>query len=326
MFSLLKESVLNIKSKLQSITDVLETDEKNVVKKIEKKEKRIFQDSEKKIEKLKNQMIIKLNIGGKIFQTTIETLENFKNSLFYESLKNHKQDEEIFFDRPFKHFKYVLDFLRSDNINLKVIGNRQIRELVKDELIFYKLISEEELKIFQEIEIGWEPNLSKIGAFTLYSSDEKTIHINSTSCYTHFVTDRKWTDESFVIEFESNVMNIDEYFYIGLVNDNYNFTSNCMCCSPENAFYLRSNGEIKINSQNTKIDNFRFSNEKEIIGMKVDLNAKTVIFYIPNKAEYGPVNIFGNFFRVVSGSCNTSNGTLTILTCYENNLILNNKK
>jgi len=38
---------------------------------------------------------------------------------------------------------------------------------------------------------------------------------------------------------------------------------------------------------------------------------------IPDKVEAGPYNITGNSFRVVSGHCNTGNGTLTILSCEE---------
>jgi hypothetical protein len=315
MFSVLKESVLNIKSKLQNLSDVLELDDIKNCEKIPKK--KLFQDTEKKIEILNSQQRVILNIGGKTFPTTLETLQSFKDSLFYEMLKENRPGEEIFFDRSYKNFNYILDFLRSKTIKLQTIKDRYIRELVKEELIFYRMIPAQELTAFNEVEIGWDPVLSKSGTFSINFNDEKNIQINSTSCYTHYVTNKQWTDENFVIEFDSNVINSDSYFYIGLVNESYSFTSNCMCCTPTNAFYLRSNGTLNFNGQTVTEDNLNFNNQKETIGMKVDLKEKTLNFYIPNRTEYGPILLTGNQFRVVSGSCNTTTGSLTILTCYE---------
>jgi hypothetical protein len=52
--------------------------------------------------------------------------------------------------------------------------------------------------------------------------------------------------------------------------------------------------------------------------MKVDLDEKTVLFYIPDVAEAGPFTLNGSNFRIVGGHCNSGNGSITILTCYEN--------
>jgi hypothetical protein len=315
MFSSLKESVLNIKSKLQNLSDVIELDDKKNCEKIP--EKKLFLDSEKKIEILNNQQTVILNIGGKTFPTTLETLQNFKDSLFYEMLKEYRPGEDIFIDRSYKNFNHILDFLRSNTIKLQTIKDRYIREQVKEELLFYRMIPAQELTAFNEVKIGWDPLLSKSGAFSINLNDEKNIQINSSSCYTHFVTNKQWTDENFVIEFDSHVINDDSYFYIGLVNENYCFTSNCMCCSPTNAFYLRSNGNLISNGLTVTDENLNFNNNKETIGMKIDLRDKTLYFYVPNRTEYGPILLTGTQFRVVSGSCNTTTGSLTILTCYE---------
>ena len=35
---------------------------------------------------------------------------------------------------------------------------------------------------------------------------------------------------------------------IGVVNESYSTTTNCMCCNPSNAFYIQCDGSIHINA------------------------------------------------------------------------------
>jgi hypothetical protein len=60
---------------------------------------------------------VKLNVGGKIFETSTETLTY--NSIYFQSMmSNNYADnklDEIFIDRSSKAFCYILDHLRDPN-------------------------------------------------------------------------------------------------------------------------------------------------------------------------------------------------------------------
>jgi len=168
----------------------------------------------------------------------------------------------------------------------------------------------------EALDLLWDQGLSKQGVCTV-TEDPKVMRVHSNTCYTHFVTNMQFKEENFYVEIELNVQQTDDYFYIGIVNETYNYASNCMCCNPPNAFYVQCNGSIHINAQTHNNNSFAWRSEKTIMGIKVLLSEKKIYFMIPDKVEAGPYNITGNSFRVVSGHCNTGNGTLTILSCEE---------
>jgi len=65
---------------------------------------------------------VKLDVGGKLFSTTISSLTKYPDSMLgamfsgrYEIMKN--DDDCVFIDRDPKYFRYVLDFLRNDEID-----------------------------------------------------------------------------------------------------------------------------------------------------------------------------------------------------------------
>jgi len=64
--------------------------------------------------------VIKLNVGGQIFVTSLETLTVDKNSSFCKILeKPVKLDDAVFIDRDGTHFRHILNFLRSGVLNIK---------------------------------------------------------------------------------------------------------------------------------------------------------------------------------------------------------------
>ena len=61
---------------------------------------------------------MKLDIGGYLYKTSLETLLRVPGSLFYkifeEDFEELKQeDQSVFFDRPGKHFEFILNYLRN---------------------------------------------------------------------------------------------------------------------------------------------------------------------------------------------------------------------
>jgi hypothetical protein len=80
---------------------------------------------------------VKLNVGGKIFETTTETLTI--NSEYFVALfsnnfeqyfdENKIQTKEIFIDRSNIAFEYILDYLRDPNMN--------IPKKYENELVYY---------------------------------------------------------------------------------------------------------------------------------------------------------------------------------------------
>ena len=57
------------------------------------------------------QELIKLNVGGYLFQASLATLTSVKDSLFHSLIDTNSN--EIFIDRPGKHFHIILNHLRT---------------------------------------------------------------------------------------------------------------------------------------------------------------------------------------------------------------------
>jgi hypothetical protein len=314
----LSNDLLKLRSKLETIEKQFE--EKLVsVKSTEEKHKKVENQLEQFIVTKDN--IITLNIGGKKFLTKTSTLLSKKDSLFNQMINsyinnNEEIPSEFFFDRSYTHFKTILDYLRTGQLNLKKFKNYD-RLDIEEELEYYGLVEKGRNKKL-EYEIGW--STENLKGCSVSPNDEKLLNVHSNTCYTHFLTNRKFIDEDFIIEFESSVLQTDNYFYFGIINENYSLTGNCFCCSPVNSFYIQCNGTVHINSQNSTVSELAWNSETVVIGMKIVLSERLIYFYIKDKFESGPYQInSGTQFTVVSGHCNNGNGTIKILDCFQFN-------
>ncbi|SOS79940.1 conserved Plasmodium protein, unknown function [Plasmodium sp. gorilla clade G1] len=83
--------------------------------------------------------IIKINVGGKIYMTTLNLICRYKSSYLYEIILDNYNKEEIFIDRNGNRFEYILDFLR-DGV---LICENDINVLTKIliEAIYFKLFN-----------------------------------------------------------------------------------------------------------------------------------------------------------------------------------------
>jgi hypothetical protein len=317
MNSLLKDSLLGLKDKLEILEKEFETKLTDSTLKEQK-----IKDIDAKIEELKDtkDAIINLNIGGKIFKTKTSTLLAFKDSLFYRLVgtnveKGTEVPKDIFIDRSYTHFPKILDYLRTKQLSLKGF-NKFDKQDILDELEYYGLDNEFQKKK-NEIEIGWDQGLSKAGECDVNPEDNKIMNVHSRSCYCHFVTNKTFNTEDFQITLESTVTQTDNYYYIGVMNETYSYTGNCGCCNPANAYYIQCDGSTHINATRTENPTLRWGAENVTVTLKVSLSKKQITFVVDGKGEAGPFTMTGNTFRVYAGHCNTGNGQITITECIE---------
>jgi len=267
---------------------------------------------------------ISINIGGKIHRTKVPTLLSKEGSLFHSIITKHQTEnteipKELFFDRSATYFPHILNFLRTGKISMKKLKFTKLqREEFNKELEYYGMSDILGVNKKGFIETGWDQQLSKPGMCTVDINDSKKVRIHSNTCYTHFLTNRTFTDENFVIELESTVTQTDFYYYIGIINETFSPTGNCMCTNPANSYYIQCDGSTHINAVRTDNVNMAWNALPVTVGMRINLQEKQITFYIQDKGEVGPFTIgTGTNWRVVAGHCNTGNGEITITECYE---------
>ncbi|CRH02814.1 conserved Plasmodium protein, unknown function [Plasmodium relictum] len=83
--------------------------------------------------------IIRINVGGKIYMTTLKLICQYKNSHLYEIVLGDFNKREIFIDRNGNRFEYILDFLRDGVLICENDINLLTRILI--EAIYFKLFS-----------------------------------------------------------------------------------------------------------------------------------------------------------------------------------------
>ena len=68
--------------------------------------------------------VIKLNVGGKVFETYVSTLAKYPDtllgSMFTSSAKMNDDKKEFFFDRDPDYFSYILNFYRNGTSDIPV--------------------------------------------------------------------------------------------------------------------------------------------------------------------------------------------------------------
>ena len=133
----LKEDLVLLKTRLESIEGQLE----GQLKELEIREEKWKRVDDQVNELLKSSSeIVKLNVGGKKFQTRKETILNKSDSLLARIIESERVDlnEELFFDRSSKYFHCILDYLRFNKINYKRFKKEELKEL-QEEVEFYEV-------------------------------------------------------------------------------------------------------------------------------------------------------------------------------------------
>lgn len=131
----IRDELMSMKMKMESLEEELS---KQLAEAEEKYKK--WNEIDKEVEEMRqNAMdIITLNVGGKIFQTKIDTLLSIKDTFFYKIIVSKKLDlmDPIFIDRNYKFFKYIMTYLRYQKINLKELSSFDIDDLLNEASFF----------------------------------------------------------------------------------------------------------------------------------------------------------------------------------------------
>lgn len=130
--SLFTDDLLGLKNKLDEIEKQFEEKTKEADVKREQ-----FKKLDDQIADLVNtkDAVVKLNVGGKIFQTKVATLLSVKDTLFFKYILQKSEEDkdnvpkEIFFDRSYRLFPLILDYLRTKKFSLKSLNRYDIDDL-----------------------------------------------------------------------------------------------------------------------------------------------------------------------------------------------------
>lgn len=136
----LAKSLVSLKEKVDSL-------EINLVaqtKELDNRGLKWFEFDDKKQKLIENgaeRKIVKINVGGKVFQCSLLTILNNPDCLFFNLIMtdNWNYEEEIFFDRSFKYFPIVLSYLRNNKVNLDGYSDEQIPDITL-EAKYYNIV------------------------------------------------------------------------------------------------------------------------------------------------------------------------------------------
>jgi len=139
-----KQKGVNLRDQLKALKNKLVTLESDFTTQLievsQKAEKWYKRDEEvSNVLKIDNPTI-SLNIGGQVFQTKLETLLQIKDTLFYRLILAKQLDlkREIFIDRHYQNFQYIISYLRNKKLNTTNFTTKQMDELY-EEAQFYEV-------------------------------------------------------------------------------------------------------------------------------------------------------------------------------------------
>jgi hypothetical protein len=134
----LRDEMLNLKGKLENLEGELTNQMMELEVKAEEWHKKDEQVTE--LVKKNKDLIITLDVGGKKFQTKLETLLSYKDTLFYKIFLDGKLDlrSEIFIDRSYFFFHHILSYLRNKKLIDTSLSNQELEELFED-ACFYEI-------------------------------------------------------------------------------------------------------------------------------------------------------------------------------------------
>lgn len=244
-----------------------------------------------------------------------------------ETIPELKKPEEVIKSDDFKcKVNGLIETLNDILIKTKtleetitVFKEKKLNELIeiKDNDFLFKIERRLKFKLLGKLfwDLGWSTNQNKPVNSDISKEDDKQLNVHSNSCYNYFVTDKPITDEVVLVTFETNIIKTDNYFYFGVVNSSVSYNNNCLCTTIGNAVYIRSNGILVENSTTKTINNLRFdTGTNNTVEVKVDGKEKKVYFRVNDKEEEGPFTISGENLIITSGSCNTANGYIRLVS------------
>ncbi|XP_068678620.1 uncharacterized protein [Montipora foliosa] len=107
-----------------------------------RKEMEAFDTVAKKLKHVNFPKTLKLNVGGQVFSTSLETMKKDSGSMFHGMFSGRfdtkpAEDGTYFIDRDGTHFRYILNYLRTGN--LVVPEDKIVRRELLTEAEFYQV-------------------------------------------------------------------------------------------------------------------------------------------------------------------------------------------
>ena len=195
---------ISLKDELFSLKDRLDTIEAQLseqVKEIEDREEK-WKRMDNKIENILNSQgeILKFNIGGKVYTISAYLIKSKPDTLFNHLYNRLGSTEEIFIDRSSKYSKFIINFLKTNEIILSEFKKDEL-SILKEEANFYNII---------ELEKSIQDRLKEVEILSFVFSGEYVF--NGKTAGTNKIDDIKdksltkgiCTDSPGWIEFELN--------------------------------------------------------------------------------------------------------------------------
>lgn len=158
-----------------------------------------------------------------------------------------------------------------------------------------------------EIDLRWDKVDQSTKAEIIYDTLDKSLKINSNSCYNWFRTDLWFSNEDFEVTFLVQLPNSsNNSFYFGVINESVRFTTSCMCCSIKDATYFTRNGKVANSSGiKTTEPELDYTQQNDItIRVRVLMSTEEVYFGIEERDMKGPYQSpIGDKLKVVAGAC-----------------------
>ncbi|KAL9951609.1 hypothetical protein ACROYT_G044304 [Oculina patagonica] len=131
------EALQKVNDHIKELFGILKQETKNV-----RKEKEAFDKVAQKLEHVHFSKMLKLNVGGHLFSTSLETLTKDPGSMLHAMFSGRfdtkpSEDGSYFIDRDGTHFRYILNYLRTGE--LLVPEDKFVRRELLAEAEFYQV-------------------------------------------------------------------------------------------------------------------------------------------------------------------------------------------
>ena len=122
---------------IEKVQSILENESTRV-----KQEKEAFESVAKKLKHVHFSSTVKLNVGGQVFTTSLETMKKDAGSMLNAMFSGRfdtkpAEDGSYFIDRDGTHFRYILNYLRTGKLILP--EDKVLKKEVLEEARFYQI-------------------------------------------------------------------------------------------------------------------------------------------------------------------------------------------
>ena len=170
------------KEELRAKLEKEEEERRNQLKKLEEqKMEDISKTAEQVMKSINPERVVKLDVGGRLFSTSEETLLDKRSSPFFSKLFSERQDSEsaIFLDRDPELFALLLKYLRNGSSLPTYLSPQSVHELIM-EALFWNVNS-----LLNELLVFLKPRKTALDIYgmELYGRDYSKLDLS----YLHFV-------------------------------------------------------------------------------------------------------------------------------------------